>query len=295
MLLVEKLCLLGVRKIRIAVFGAGSLGSVLGAILSKKNDILLITRGEHLNAIRENGLRVEGFTNGLFNIPAEEHYPGGYDIIILTVKAYQTKDAIREIRGEYKDEIVITFQNGVGIVDMLGDFDVIPGVTTHGATLISPGIVRHAGYGDTFIGEKNGELTERIFEIAKNFTESGLKTEVVNDIMERRWIKAAVNAVINSLTAIFSVKNGEILENENLKEMARCISQELSSYLQRKGIKEDIYSIVEDVSLKTKENESSMLQDIKRGRKTEVDYILKPFYSEKCFYLLYHMIKYMEK
>ena len=145
--------MLEVRKIRIAVFGAGSLGSVLGAILSKKNDVLLITRGEHLNAIRENGLRVEGLTYGLFEIPVEKHYPGGYDIIILTVKAYQTKDAIREIRGEYKDEIVITFQNGVGIVDMLGDFDVIPGVTTHGATLISPGIVRHAGYGDTFIGD----------------------------------------------------------------------------------------------------------------------------------------------
>ena len=255
----------------------------------------MITRGEHLYAIRGNGLRVEGFTNGLFKLPAEEHYHGGYDIIILTVKAYQTEDAIRDIRKEYKDEIVITFQNGVGIVDMLEGFDVIPGVITHGATLISPGIVRHAGYGDTFIGEKNGELTDRIFEIAKNFTDSGLKTEVVNDIIERRWVKTAVNAVINSLTSIFGVKNGEILRDENLKEMAKCISQELSSFLQRKGIKEDIYSIVEDVALKTKENESSMLQDIKRGRKTEVDYILKPFYSEKCVYLLYHMIKYLER
>ena len=239
-------------------------------------------------------MRVEGFTNGLFKIPVEEHYLGGYDIIILTVKTYQTTEAIRDIKREYKDEIVVTFQNGVGIVDILEGFDVIPGITTHGATLLSPGIVKHAGYGDTYIGEKNGELTERVFEIAKNFTESGLKTEVVNDIMERRWVKAAINAVINPLTAIFSVKNGKILEDENLREMAKCISQELSSFLQRKGIKEDIYSIVKDVVLKTKENESSMFQDIKMGRKTEVDYILKPFYSEKCIYLLYQMIKYFE-
>jgi len=268
---------------------------VVGALLSKKNEVLLIARGEHLKSLRENGLRVEGFTNGLFKLPAEEHYPGGYDIIILTVKAYQTEEAIMDIKKEYDDEILITFQNGVGIVDTLRDFDVIPGVTTHGATLISPGVVKHAGYGDTFIGEKTGELTDRIFEIAKNFTESGLKTEVVNDIMERRWIKAAVNAVINPLTAIFSVKNGEILENENLREMAKCISQELSYFLQRKGIQEDVYSLVRDVALKTSENESSMLQDIMRGRKTEVDYILKPFSESRCVYLLYEMIKYLEE
>ncbi|HII55126.1 TPA: ketopantoate reductase family protein [Candidatus Aciduliprofundum boonei] len=280
---------------RVAVFGAGSLGSVLGAILAKRNDVLLITRGEHYRAIKENGLRVEGFTEGLFNIPVAEHYPGGYDIIILAVKAYQTEEAIREIKMEYKDEILITFQNGVGIVDMLKDFDVIPGVTTHGAMLISPGIVKHAGYGDTFIGEKSGELTERVFEIAKNFTESGLKTEVVNDIMERRWVKAAVNAVINPLTAIFSIKNGEIWNDDNLRSIAKCMSEELSLFLQKKGINEDVYSLVQDVVLKTRDNESSMLQDIKRGRKTEADYIIKPFSNSKCMYILYKMIKYLEK
>ncbi len=268
---------------------------MLGAILAKRNDVLLITRGEHLKAIRENGLTIKGVTEGTFDIPAESYYPGGYDLIILTVKAYQTEDAVREIKREYSDEILITFQNGIGIVDMLGDFDVIPGVTTHGATMLAPGIVKHAGYGDTYIGEKNGELSDRALKIAYHFTESELNTEVVNDIMERRWVKAAINAVINPITSIFSVKNGKIIENRNLKDIAKCLSGDISVILQRKGIVQDIYSLVEEVALKTAENESSMLQDIKNGKRTEVDYILKPFEESKCAYMLYKMIKYMEK
>ncbi len=282
------------RSIRVAVFGAGSIGSVLGAILSKKNEVLLITRGEHLRAIKERGLRLQGYTEGIFRLDAESYYPGEFDLIILTVKAHQTEEARRTIKKEYNGEPVITFQNGVGIISLLGEFDVIPGVTTHGATLLSPGVVRHAGIGDTYIGEINGEITERVLRIAKNFTACGMKTEVVNDIMERRWIKAALNAVINPITAIFNVSNGILVENEDISEMARCVSDEISEILSIRGIHVDLYSLVMDVAKKTRENKSSMLQDVLNGRRTEVDYIVKPFTEGKCATLLYHMVKFLE-
>ncbi len=279
---------------RIAIFGAGALGSVLGAILSHKNEVLLITRGEHLRAIREKGLEVQGFTQGHFYLEAEEYYPGGYDLIILTVKAYQTEEAANEIRKEYGGEPIITFQNGVGIVESLQGFDVIPGVTTHGATLLSPGVVKHAGLGDTYIGERDGHLSQRVIDIAQNFSENGLKCEVVNDIMERRWIKAAINAVINPLTAILRVKNGS-LKSPHLKEIVRCIAEECSETLAMQGIHADIYSLALEVIEKTRENKSSMLQDIERGRRTEIDYITKPFIRGKCNSLLYHLVKFMEE
>ena len=278
---------------RIAVFGAGALGSVFGAILSRKNEVLLITRGEHLRAIKERGLKVEGHTKGIFHLPAENHYPGGYELIILTVKAYQIKDVVNDIRKEYDGEPIITFQNGVGIVDLLKNFDVIPGVTTHGATLLSPGVVKHAGIGDTYIGEKKGEISERIVHIARNFTECGLKTEIVNDIMERRWIKAAINACINPLTAVLNVKNGELLD-ENLSKIVKCVADECSEILGEMGIITDIYSLAMDVIRKTKENNSSMLQDINRRRKTEIDFIVKPFIKKRCNKVLYHMVKFLE-
>ncbi len=268
---------------------------MVGALLSRKNNVLLITRGEHLKAIRENGLRIEGKTQGLFNLEAESFYPGGFDLIILTVKAYDTKRAAEEIKKEYKDEIVITFQNGVGIVDILQDFEVIPGVTTHGATMIAPGIVKHAGYGDTYIGEKDGHLSQRVIDIAENFTNCGLKTEVVNDIMERRWIKAAVNACINPLASIANVPNGKLVEDENLREIMRCIADECSQILAKRGIMVDIYSLALDVAKKTRENICSMLQDIKRGKKTEIDFITKPFIEEKCNGIMYNLMKFIEK
>ncbi len=279
---------------KIAVFGAGALGSVFGAILSRKNDVVLITRGKHLKKIREEGLCVKGLTNGIFHLDSLSYYPGNADLIILTVKSYQTEDAIKEIKKEYKNEIIITFQNGIGIVEILKDFDVIPGVTTHGATLLEPGIVSHTGYGKTYIGEKDGKITERVKKIADNFTNCGLKTEVVNNIMERRWLKVAINSCINPLTAIAGVKNGELINDENLHNIMKCVAEECEKKLKEMKIKGDILSLAEEVIRDTKENYSSMLQDIMRGKKTEVDYIVKPFIEGKCNFVLYNLIKNLE-
>ena len=279
---------------RIAIFGAGALGSLLGAILSRKNDVLLIARGKHLEAIRERGLELRGLTKGKFYLEAEEHYPGGHELVILTVKAYQTEEAVKDIAREYGGEPILTFQNGLGVVDMLKDFDTIPGVITHGATLIEPGVVMHAGYGDAFIGEINGEISERVISLAENFTQCGLRTEVVNDIMERRWIKAAVNACINPLTAILGVKNG-VLREENLDAVVRCIADSCGKLLAEKGIYANVYEEARKVIESTSENNSSMLQDIQRGKKTEVDFILKPFVVNDCMRAIYRMVKFLEK
>ncbi len=275
------------------MFGAGALGSVFGAILSKNNDVVLITRGEHLRAIQEKGLKITGKTQGVFKIDAVPEYPGGSDVIILTVKAYQTDEAVRDIMKEYSDEIVITFQNGVGLVEKLRQFDVIGGITTHGATKIEPGVVHHAGTGDTCIGELNGVITERVLKIAENFTGCGLVTQPVANIMERRWIKAAINACINPLTALLRVKNGALMNHE-LAEIMKCIADECAQILAEKGINADVYSLALDVVKKTAENQSSMLQDILYGKRTEVDYIVKPFIKGKCNRTLYHLIKFLE-
>ena len=281
---------------KIAIFGAGALGSVLGAILSKKNDIVLITRGEHLKKIREEGLKINGFTEGIFHMDALSYYPGNADLIILTVKNYQTAEAVREIKREYNGEMLVTFQNGVGVVEILkkNKIDVVPGVTTHGATLVKWGMVNHTGYGKTYIGEISGIITDRVKKVGENFTNCGLRTEVVDNIMERRWIKAAVNSCINPLTAIAKVKNGELMRNENLHNIMRCVAEECEDKLKKMGIRENILSLAEEVVRETEENYSSMLQDILRGRRTEVDYIVRPFIDGKCNFILYNLVKNME-
>ncbi|NPA74534.1 MAG: 2-dehydropantoate 2-reductase [Euryarchaeota archaeon] len=274
--------------------GAGALGSTLGAILSKNNDVLLVTRGKHLSAIRENGLKVEGLLSGTFYLDAERNYPGGYDVIIFTVKAYQTRDAKEAVKKVYSGETVLTFQNGVGVVELLSEFDVVPGSTSMGATLVAPGHVRYAGDGDTFIGELNGELTSRVKEIADNFTECGLNTLAVSDIMARRWIKTAVNACINPLTAVLGVRNGALMHRD-LQSIVRCVAEECEAVLRERGIDADVYREALKVIKRTADNESSMYQDIKNRKRTEVDYILGPFVAGNCNRTLYHMVKYLEK
>ncbi len=276
--------------------GAGALGSLLGALLSRKNDVLLITRGSHLKAIKEEGLRIEGLIDDFFQIEAERHYPGGFDLILFTVKAYQTEEAKREIEKEYGGEMVLTLQNGVGIIDMLSNFDVLGGSTSMGATLIASGVVRYAGTGMTYIGEVSGKITDRIKKISSVFNDSGIRTEAVDNIIARRWVKAAINTVINSITSVFNVKNGMVFEDENLAEIAKCIADETQRVLEEMGIKENILRLSRDVVENTKENLSSMLQDIQRGRKTEADYIIKPFIKDsKCTNTLYHGVKFLEK
>ena len=277
---------------RIAIMGAGALGSLIGALLSTKNDVLLITRGRHLKAIKERGLQINGLTSGTFFLSAEDYYPGDFDLIILTVKAYQTEEAIEILKKEYDDEPLITFQNGVGIADLLHDFDLIPGSTSIGATFISPGIIKHAGMGMTYIGDMTG-LSERVLKIAENFSNSGLKTTAVNNIMDIRWIKAAVNACINPLTAIMKVKNGVLLER-NLNSIIECVAKECETVLKDKGIRADIYEESKKVISATANNHSSMLQDIVMKRKTEIDYIAKPFTTGPCISMLYRMVKFEE-
>ncbi len=273
--------------------GAGALGSVLGAILSKKNEVLLITRGAHYEAIREFGLKVEGLITGAFNLDAETYYPGGYDLVIFAVKAYQTEEAKKVVAEEYSGEMVTTFQNGIGIVNMLSDFDIIPGSTSIGATMIEPGVVRYSGMGDTHIGEKNGEMSERVQNLADNFTECGLKTLAVRDIMAKRWVKAAVNACINPLTAMLGTKNGMLLDN-NLMNIVKCLAMECEAVIREHGVSVDVLEEVEKVIRRTAENKSSMLQDIERGKKTEIDYISGPFLAGNCNRTLYHMVRFRE-
>ncbi len=274
--------------------GAGALGSVLGAILSRKNDVLLITRGQHLKAIQESGLQVDGLIKGTFNLEATDTYPGGAELIIFTVKAYQTEEAKKLIYSEYSDEPIITFQNGIGMVNMLKDLNLIPGSTSIGATYLSPGSVAYTGAGDTYIGELSGEISERVKSIASNFTESGLPTVPVKDIMRRRWIKAAVNACINPLTAVLGVKNGE-LRDRSLMDIVRCVAMECEAMIREQGVETDLLYEVKRVIEKTADNKSSMLQDIEHGKKTEIDYISGPFLAGNCNRTLYNMVKFIEK
>ena len=268
----------------IIIFGAGAIGSLLGAFLSKKNDVLLIGRKSHILSIKKNDLVIQGKTNLKIKIKAMEKVGGlklKPDLLILTVKSYDTESAILQAKKIIdEDTIVLSLQNGLDNIDRIKQYisyeNIIAGVTTHGAFFPEPGIIKHTGKGITILGELNGKKTERIVNIVKCFNESGIETIFSKDIIKEIWFKAIINSSINPLTAIFKCKNSYLLENPILENLVEKICIESTNVANSEGVNLSHQSMIKKTKLvirNTSENYSSMFQSLKKGKKTEIDFI----------------------
>ncbi len=216
---------------RVLIFGAGALGSVIGGLLSKGHEVHLVTRPGHAQAIRERGLRIEGVLNGVFSLATHidmEDVPQP-DAIFVTVKAYDTKVALEALAPMARGaRMVVSLQNGLTNLELfraaLPDKAVM-GVTSMGATLVGPGLVRYAGKGDTLFGhlENSAELSR---EAADLFIKAGLAARSDANIERELWMKGIINASINPLTAILGCPNGELLEDEEVLAISHLACRE---------------------------------------------------------------------
>jgi 2-dehydropantoate 2-reductase len=268
---------------RIVVFGAGAIGSLVGGLLSKDNEVTLIGMEQHVTAIRENGLQITGKTVMRVELKAmtsDGKYPKP-DILFLTVKSYDTRKAVEEARmltGE--GTVIVSLQNGLGnletIRDLLPGAKIIGGVTSHGAIFVSPGIVEHTGFGDTVLGAFSGCGENEAETIARMLSKAAINTSVTADINREVWYKALVNAAINPLATLANSPNGVLLEDEGLRKLAEKMVTEGVRVGTAHGIDlnaEEAFSRVIKVANQTAENRNSMLQDLERGKRTEIDHI----------------------
>ncbi|HDI42371.1 MAG TPA: 2-dehydropantoate 2-reductase [Candidatus Bathyarchaeota archaeon] len=271
---------------RIAVVGSGAMGSLYGGLLADAGeDVTLIDIWkEHVDAINTRGLKISGASGErLVRVrattnPAEV---GTVDLIMIFVKAYDTKKAAQDALPMVGPETVfLTLQNGLGNVEQIeevaGKGRVVAGATTHGSTLVGPGEVFHAGKGLTYIGELTGEITERVKRIAETFNRAGIETHISQNIQGIIWKKILINVGINAITAITGLRNGEILLVPEVKEIVRKAVLEAAEVAKAAGITvemEDPVAEVYKVAELTAKNKSSMLQDVERGRRTEIDAI----------------------
>lgn len=268
----------------IIIFGAGAIGSLLGALLSKNNNVLLIGRKDHISAIKKFGLIIKGKTNLSVNINVETSlndvtfFP---DVLLLTVKSYDTESAILQVKKIVNNNTtVLSLQNGLDNIDKIQKYLplklLIAGVTTHSAFFSKPGLISHTGIGSTVIGELNGQKTERIRNIVNLFNNAGIDTVISYNIVKEIWIKAVINSCINPLTAIFQCKNGYLLENPILEKLVEMICKESTSIAYADGVNlsfDDMIKKTRNVIKNTSENYSSMLQSFRKGSRTEIDSI----------------------
>ena len=271
---------------RIAVVGAGAMGSLFGGLLAEAGEdvILVDIWEEHVKAINERGLHIRGVSGDrIIRVRATTKHAevGPVDLVLFQVKSYATEKAIRDALPMIADHtVVLTLQNGLGnvekIAEVIGRERVLAGTTAHGATVLGPGEIYHAGKGPTVIGEIDGRITERVKRIAEVFNRAGIETEVTDNVLGAIWTKMLANVAINALTAITGLYNGELLELEETKTVMLKAVEEAVAVARAKGIKllvEDPFEFVIKVAKATATNKSSMLQDVERGRRTEIDAI----------------------
>jgi 2-dehydropantoate 2-reductase len=272
---------------KIAVVGAGAMGSLFGAMLAEAaNEVWLYDVWlEHVQTINQNGLQIEreGKTRTVeIKATIDPQQIGRAELVIIFVKSSRTNlaaETAQTIAGS--DGLVMTLQNGMGNADIIAGFikpeRILAGTTSHGATLIGPGSIRHAGSGPTTIGAwsqtKDGQ--KRAGQLAEFFNRAGIKTESVADVRSVVWNKLLVNIGINAITALTNIKNGQILDLEITRELSRKAVAEAIRVAQAENIEvhDDVVDLVFKVAEATALNRSSMGQDVDNRRQTEISAI----------------------
>ncbi len=274
---------------------------------------LLLHRAGLAESWETGGRVIEIITDGIsskssgygIEVIADNHHGNGevIDNLIVATKATNTATAMLAIRSRLRSSSTILFtQNGMGIVDEVNS-TVFPDITTsprylacvtsHGTYSQGPFRSVHAGFGTVAIG---GVVSQKA-PVCNESTQFGLVEAILRSpILDARAVSAdelirlqleklAVNAMINPLTVIFNRRNGELFTNSNILTFMRLLLQEASDVIralpelrndptvQRRFSTVRLESIVLDVAQKTAKNTSSMLQDVKAGRQTEIDYI----------------------
>ena len=239
---------------------------------------------ERAKRINQQGISVEGISGNWqveVKATASVEEIARADLIVICVKSYDTKEAISNAKSLIGDNTkVLTLQNGIGNIEIMaevvGSEKVIAGVTNLGATLMDIGKVRHAGKGETVIGRIDGKIPMELRTIREVFNKAGLEARISRDIKGLLWSKLIINAGINALTAITRLNNGRLVEFEGTRRILREAVTEAIRIAKRKRIKliyDDPLAKVEAVCEATSTNVSSMLQDVLRKKRTEVDFI----------------------
>jgi len=260
---------------KILVLGAGAIGSSYGALLSRKNNVTLIGRKDHVEAIKTKGLKVEGDIEGRFFVKAEteiKKIPSD-TLILVTTKAHDSAKALTEIKSLLKNgTVILILQNGLGnkglAKGIVGDkIEVVRGLVAMGAEFSEPGKIT------LWNGETILEQTETSRSIAELFNESGLKARVSNDFEGELWNKLVVNCVVNPLTAILRVRDNEIVVDA-LKGVRHGIIEECVKVGRAEGIvlETDLKESI-DKKILQYTNFSSMCQDLMKGKRTEIDFL----------------------
>ena len=260
----------------IIVLGAGAIGSLYAARLAAENNVTLVGRPAHVAAINSHGLRIEGRESRMVRVRAataiETIDPD--TLIVLTTKVPDSAAALAPVATMVRgDTTILCLQNGLGSERVaraaLGDRGVVlRGISQFGAIFEEPGVIQFMALGYTLI-----EDHERSVRIAGIFTQAGLDGRVSRNIAADVWHKLVINCVVNPITTILGCDVGGIA-NPQLDPLKQLVIDECLAVAATQGVTLELGLLTEiDDRFRPSHNINSMLQDIRRGRATEIDYL----------------------
>jgi 2-dehydropantoate 2-reductase len=284
------------RNPKILVAGCGAVGSVIGCLLRHAgHDVTLFGRASHLDAVKSGGLAIDGIwghhqatdfriATGIAELAV------GYDLIIFSVKSFDTETMIEAVGSRLKaDGLALSLQNGLGNVEALaarfGADRSLGANVLVGAELVAPGKARVTVQASPIIigplEVSDCVMMEAVHSWTRAFQAAKIPCAATPNILSHLWAKVFYNAPLNALGALLNVHYGALGEDPELRAiMDGIIDEAFNVAAQRQGVdllwesahayREFFYS---RLLPPTYDHRSSMLQDLQRGRRTEIDAI----------------------
>lgn len=290
---------------RTAILGVGSLGTIMGALVSKNGGecILIDTNKPHIDALNKNGATIEGFLD-IKNAPVKAITPdqmdGIYDMVFVLLKQTANEVALNNLKKYLNDDsIVCTLQNGVPepfVDEIIGGNRVIGGCVHWGGYWKEPGVsIANTEWSrQRFdIGEIDGSMTERVKK-AQEFLNLSGTAHIHNNLMGVRWSKLLINAAMSGMSAALATDYEGVYSDEKAVLCAAHIINELIQVATAKGIqleivedgwdfndfrfhnaqeRENTVKLMKEFFYPLRKVKASMLQDMEKGIKCEIDYI----------------------
>lgn len=290
---------------RTAILGAGSLGTIMGAVVSKNGgDVVLVDSYKaHVDALNEKGATVTGYLD-LKNIPVKavtpEQMEGIYDVVIVLLKQTANAVALRNLLP-FIDEnsVVCTLQNGIpeeAVAEIVGRDRTVGGTVGWGAGWVAPGISQLYTKPEHMrieIGSLDGAITEKVKRVEAFLKYAG-DVEINTNLMGIRWSKLLMNSALSGMSAALGCTFGEIIDDEKAVRCAAHVADELIRVAELKGIGLEViipgkdfnelkfddkagrdYAVefLRDVYSVHRPQKASMMQDMEKGRPCEIDFI----------------------
>ncbi len=270
---------------KIAIIGSGGVGGYFGGKLANAGlDVAFLARGEHLKAIKANGLSVKSIL-GDFKVDAVKvtnkiQEIGYVDLIILGVKAWQIKEVAPDLQSIINENtIILPLQNGIlaaeELKEQINAKHIIGGLCRIISKVEAPGVINHFGVTPSIVlGEFNNAKTERILKIKELFDQAGIKSTVAENIDAELW-KKFISICVSGLLAVSGTTYGEMRDLKETRQMMVELLNEIYQLSKKTGIQIEPDFVDKTISFTDSlpyDSTSSLTRDVWEGKPSEIEY-----------------------